>query len=222
MAQRVWKTSERPPREVIECCASLRNEQLKRHGFSSAQWFLGRDPRVPGSLADVSEQADPAVQDAVLSERDFAQKMRVRQQAADAFLEAHAHATWNRAIKGRNRPIRGPYVVGQSVYIFRKTRRGLLSTRHGVWLGPGKVVGTESFREDSPVPRVIWVVINGFMYKCSPECLRPVAEDEVAFRHLAQEFSAGRLSEELEQSTPSRGGSLARRYFPRTPARQRL
>ena len=210
MAQRVWRTTQRPAEEVIESCCAVRNEQLKRHGFSSAQWFLGRDPRVPGSLSDLTEQKNVAVQDAVLSERDFAQKMQVRQQAAEAFIGAHAHDAWTRAIKGRSRPIRGPYVVGQSVYVFRRQGRGQLNTRHGAWLGPGRVVGTESFREDSPIPRVIWVVVNGFMYKCSPECLRPVAEDEVAFRHAAQEFHTGRLAEELEQATPSRRGPAGR------------
>ena len=54
--------------------------------------------------------------------------------------------------------------MGQGVYVFRKTARGLLSTRHGVWLGPGKVVGTESFQAGSPILRVIWVVVNGFMF----------------------------------------------------------
>ena len=213
MAQRVWKTAERPAEEVIESCCGTRNEQLKRHGFSSAQWFLGREPRVPGSLADVTEQRNLATQSAVLSEQDFSKKMQVRQQAAEAFLESHAHDTWTRAIRGRNRPIRGPYTVGQSVYVFRKQGKGQFSTRHGTWLGPGRVVGTESFREGSPVPRVVWVVINGFMYKCSPECLRPVAEDEITFRQLAQQFSAGHLPEEMEQVTPSRRGLPAGRFF---------
>ncbi|CAE7253172.1 RE1 [Symbiodinium sp. CCMP2592] len=181
MAQRVWKTAERPAEEVIE-----------------------------SSLADLTEQRNLAAQSAVLSETDFAQKMQVRHQAAEAFLESHAHDTWARAIRGRNRPIRGPYTVGQSVYVFRKQGKGQFSTRHGTWLGPGRVVGTESFREDSPVPRVVWVVINGFMYKCSPECLRPVAEDEVTFRQLAQQFSAGHLPEEMEQVTPSRRGPAGR------------
>ena len=210
MAQRVWRTSDRPASEVIESCSSVRNEQLKRHGFSSAQWFLGREPRVPGSLSDITEQQNPAVQDAVHAETDFAQKMQVRQQAAEAFLQAHAHTTWSRAIKSRNRPIRGPYVVGQSVYVFRKQGKGQFSTRHGSWLGPGRVVGTESFREGSPVPRVVWVVVNGFMYKCSPECLRPLVEDEVAFKQIAQEFHAGNLPDELEQVTPSRRGPAGR------------
>ena len=210
MAQRVWRTSDRPPEEVIETCAAVRNEQLKRHGFSSAQWFLGRDPRVPGSLADCSERQNLAVQDAIGSDKDFATKMYNRKLAAHAFVEAHAHSVWSRSIRGRNRPLRGPYVIGQQVYVFRRQGRGLLSTRHGVWKGPGRIVGTESFREDSPVPRVIWVVINGFMYKCSPECLRPVAEDEQLFRELAQQLHSGNLHPELEHATPARGGPAGR------------
>ena len=101
MAQRVWRTAERPPEEVIESCSAIRNEQLKRHGFSSSQWFLGREPRVPGSLADITERNNVAAQDAVLSERDFAQKMQLRQHAAEAFLQAHAHSVWERAIRGQ-------------------------------------------------------------------------------------------------------------------------
>ncbi|CAE7606331.1 RE2 [Symbiodinium sp. CCMP2592] len=90
MAQRVWRTTERPAEEVIESCCSVRNEQLKRHGFSSAQWFLGREPRVPGSLADISEQRNPAVQDAVHAETDFAQKMQVRHQEKASLLPGMA------------------------------------------------------------------------------------------------------------------------------------
>ena len=202
MAKRVWRTTSRPAKEVIETCASVRNQHLRRHGFSSAQWFLGREPRVPASLSDLTERDNIATQDAVLSEPDFHAKMQCRQLAAHAFIEAHAHETWRKAIKGRNRPLRGPYIVGQSVYVFRRGARGLLSTRHGVWHGPGKIVGTEGYRQDSPIPRVLWVVINGLMYKCSPECLRPIVEDELAFKQLARQYHTGVLPAELE--VPSR------------------
>ena len=50
------------------------------------------------------------------------------------------------------------------------------------------------------------------MYKCSPECLRPITEDEVAFREIAQQFHSGALLEELEQVNPTRRGP-AGRYF---------
>ena len=52
-------------------------------------------------------------------------------------------------------------------------------------------MGTEGFHQDSPVPRVIWVVVNGMMYKCSPECVRPVVQDELAFQQLAREYYVG-------------------------------
>ena len=61
MAQRTWRTSSRPAKEVIETCASVRDEYLRKHGFSSAQWFLGRDPRVPVMLSDLTERQDLAV-----------------------------------------------------------------------------------------------------------------------------------------------------------------
>jgi hypothetical protein len=50
MARRVWKTSPRPPEEVIEACASIRNDQLRKAGYSPSQWFLGREPRQAGAL----------------------------------------------------------------------------------------------------------------------------------------------------------------------------
>ena len=48
MAQRTWRTSQRPPKEVIETCASVRNEHLRRHGFSSASGSLGVSHAFPG------------------------------------------------------------------------------------------------------------------------------------------------------------------------------
>ncbi|CAE7551398.1 RE1 [Symbiodinium necroappetens] len=147
MALRVWRTTDRPAEEVIENCCGVRNEQLKH----------------------LTEQQNLAVQDAVLSERDFAQKMLVRQQAAEAFIEAKVCTS--------------------------SADKGVVSLPRGT---------------DSPIPRVIWVVVNGFMYQCSPECLRPVTEDEVAFKQLAQQYHTGHLPEELEQATPSRRGPAGR------------
>ena len=55
MARRVWKTSPRPAEEVIEACASIRNDQLRKAGYSPSQWFLGREPRQAGALSNVEE-----------------------------------------------------------------------------------------------------------------------------------------------------------------------
>ena len=158
-------------------------------------------------LDDVDEQRNFPVQSQVLAEPEFKSKVLLREAAAKAFLEEHSKDTWRRALAGRNRPIRGPYQQGQLVYFFRKRARGLLSTRHGVWYGPGKVIGTESSSNNGVVPRVVWVAFNGFIYKCSPEGLRPLTEDEHQFRELAKSLAQGRLDpaiENAEQSLSSR------------------
>eukprot|EP00438_Fugacium_kawagutii_P033822 Skav235831 [mRNA] locus=scaffold1931:222076:230114:- [translate_table: standard] len=202
MAQRVWKTTSRSIKEVIETCATTRNEQLRRCGYSPSQWFLGKDSRHVGLLRDLDEQNNIATASRSTADPDFQDGIRLREQAAIAFHEEHAKDTWRRAIAGRARPIRGPYTVGQLVYVFRKRARGLLSTRHGIWIGPGRVVGIES-ESGGPVPRLVWVSFNGYLYRCSPEGLRPVPEDEAEFRSLARDLSEGRLHPELEQAEQS-------------------
>ena len=88
MAQHVWRSGvDASPEEVIETCAGIRNEQLRKHGFSPVQWFLGREPRHAGSLADVEEQLNPATQSQILDDPTFAAKVRLRDQAAKAFLD---------------------------------------------------------------------------------------------------------------------------------------
>ena len=208
MAQRVWKEAiDATPEEEIESCAMIRNEQLRKHGFSPVQWFLGREPKHAGALTDVDEQMNPATQSQVLDDPSMARKLYLREQAAHAFIEEHAKDVWRRAVGGRNRPMRGPYTQGQLVYVFRKQGRGRLSTRHGVWLGPGRIIGTESSSQ-SKIPRLIWVSLNGFLYRCSPEGLRPLPEDEAAFRKLTRELSVGKLSDDAEMA----GENLDKRW----------
>ena len=67
LAQRVWRACpDASPEEVIESCCTVRNEQLRKHGFSPAQWFLGRDSRHAGALSDVMEQQNPVSQSQIL------------------------------------------------------------------------------------------------------------------------------------------------------------
>ena len=41
---------------------------------------------------------------------------------------------------------------------------------------------------------------NGYLYRCSPEALRPLAEDEAEFRELNKDLSFGKLVPELEDA----------------------
>ena len=168
MCQRMWQTTERPPEELVEMCASVRNDHLRKCGYSPSQWFLGKEPRHAGMLTDMKEQENIVTQSQFFSDPQFASIVLLREEAAKAFYEEHAKDTWRRAVATRSRPMRGPYTAGQLVYMFRRTGRGRLSTRHGRWLGPGRIVGVESSR-GSIVPRIVWVSYNGYLYRCSPE-----------------------------------------------------
>ena len=196
MCQKMWQTTSRPAEELIEMCASVRNDHLKKCGFSTSQWFLGKEPRHAGMLTDMKEQENIVTQSQFFSDPQFAANVLFREEAAKAFYEEHAKDTWRRAVATRSRPMRGPYTVGQMVYMFRRTGRGRLSTRHGRWLGPGRIVGIESSRAGI-IPRIIWVSYNGYLHRCSPEGLRPMVEDEAQFRKLAEEMSTGELPKEL-------------------------
>ena len=75
----------------------------------------------------------------------------------------------------------------------------MLQTRRGVWIGPGRIIGTES-ESSGPVPRLVWVSYNGFLYRCSPEGLRPLPGDEMLFKKLSRELSEGRVSSDIERA----------------------
>ena len=161
-------------------------------------------------LRDLDEQNNIATASQIIADPDFYEKVRLREQAAIAFHEEHARDVWRRAVAGKSRPMKGPYQVGQLVYVFRKRARGLLSTRHGIWIGPGRVVGLES-ESGGPVPRIVWVSFNGYLYRCSAEGLRPVPEDEAEFRNLARSLAEGRLDpavEQAEQNVSSKSGQF--------------
>ena len=106
MAQRCWQATSRPAEEVIETCASIRNEHLRKNGFSPSQWFLGVNPRHAGMLDQVEDQENLAIQSQVLAMPSFAEKLHLRETAARAFREERAKDAWRRAIAHRNRPMR--------------------------------------------------------------------------------------------------------------------
>ena len=70
------------------------------------------------------------------------------------------------------------------------------------------MVGTEN-ESGGPTPRVVWVSYNGYLYRCSPEGLRPVLEDEAEFRSLARSLAERRSHPNAERSVSSRSGPFA-------------
>ena len=178
---------------------------MRKNGFSPCQWFLGHDVKTPGWLGGVSEQRNFPVQSPILSDETFADRMRLHEEAARSFIQEHAKDTW-----GRNRPMRGPCRAAQLVYFYRRRGAGQFAKRFGVWQGPGRIVGVES-SQGHHVPRIVWISYNDFLYKCAPESLRPVPEDEDTFRQWAKDLAEGKLHPdviEAEQVALKNAGSF--------------
>jgi hypothetical protein len=85
------------------------------------------------------------------------------------------------------------YVPGDTVFAWRLGKN--LQGKHkagvnkGQWFGPGTVLGTETkIREDGnrEPASVIWIVMNGRLWRCAPQQLRRASEREVAQEILQQ------------------------------------
>ena len=91
--------------------------------------------------------------------------------------------------------MRGPYTVAQMVYMFRRTGRGGLSTRHGRWLGPGRSWNRIIPRKHHS-PNHLGISYMDIFIVVHLKVFVPV-EDEAQFRKLAEEMSTGELPKEL-------------------------
>ena len=46
---------------LLQECTSTKNQLQRTNGYSASQWVLGKQPRMPGSVTDMSESADLGV-----------------------------------------------------------------------------------------------------------------------------------------------------------------
>ena len=98
--------------------------------------------------------------------------------ARDGFESQRSKMAIRRALTHRNRPPRGPFDVGQTVYYWRKSKGKTRAsstqayTKVGGWHGRAIVVATSK--------NIIWVNHAGRLIRCAPEHLRhAVAGEEI-------------------------------------------
>ena len=110
-------------KKTIEACASIRNEQLRKHGFSPVQWFSRSWTQTCWIACWCRWTAESCLSIPGLGWPYLFCKAPSQRDRCEAFLEEHARDTWRRAVGGRNRPTRGPYTQGQMVYMYRSQGR---------------------------------------------------------------------------------------------------
>lgn len=165
--------------EVEEICDQVTfavNTLPRVDGFSPHQHVFGKEAGIPGSLELRDEKV---VESSALKagETMYVKRQEIRKAAQKAYIEAHEEDRVRRAVNHQTRPTRGPYAPGDLVYFWRMWPR----EKKACWHGPGTVIGYHDGNSK------IWVAKGTKMYKCSPEQLRRVSQEQESLIRMLPE-----------------------------------
>ena len=165
--------------EVEEICDQVTfavNTLPRVDGFSPHQHVFGKEAGIPGNLELRDEKV---VESSALEagETMYVKRHEIRKAAQKAYIEAHKEDRIRRAVNHQTRPTRGPYAPGDLVYFWRMWPR----EKKACWHGPGTVIGYHDGNSK------IWVAKGTKMYKCSPEQLRKVSQEQESLIRMLPE-----------------------------------
>ena len=118
-----------------EWCAAISfacNNHIRRNGFTPFQYVIGKSPRIPTSLVGVMGNRRLSANSAALLEDGPRRAEQIRAAANRAFFELDTDDAVHRALVGRVRPPRGPFLPGQLVYCWRNSRTKFFQEDAGV------------------------------------------------------------------------------------------
>ncbi|CAE7833265.1 RE1 [Symbiodinium sp. CCMP2592] len=167
---------------LSEATTCFNHKEIIR-GFSPAQHVLGQAPDETGRYLSASQGLPPDLL-CENSQGEFARAANLRSEAEKALSEWQAKQRIMRAQHSRHRPCYD-YQPGELVFYWRcqdanKGRRQP-GGKHGRFLGPARILATESRRDESGNLRpggAVWLVKGRSLLKCSPEQLRRASERE--------------------------------------------
>ena len=174
------------PTVSLALAASALNSTEFVAGFSSHQWAFGR-------AYTISEEDRRLF--AQLGERaTFASMVAARQRAEEVATKTRAKRILTRLNNSKARQPLRQFEIADLVKIWRKIlpseaykgpRGGMKKISRPGWIGPGRVVFTELLPhqdKDDPRRHIVWVLLQGKLFKCSVHSVRPVTPVE-RFHH---------------------------------------
>ena len=178
-----------PQQALAEAIVTFNHKELVR-GYSPAQHVLGQAPDETGRFIPHGRDAHPAL----LMENpsgEFERSTKLRAEAEKALTDWTTQQRLLRAKHSRHRPCYD-YSPGELVYYWRtqdsnKGRRQP-GGKHGRFLGPARVLATETRRDDKGSAKPggsIWLVKGRSLLKCVPEQLRRATQREELLESLA-------------------------------------
>ena len=161
-------------------------------GFSPLQHVFGRSPDTTGRFLGGPERfPEELIVESATEELERSAQLRA--EAEKAHAEWHAAQRISRALNSKPRP---PFNFrpGDLVYFWRSQEAGQSrrspGSKHGRFLGPARVLATETRHDANEQPRpagTIWCVRGRNLIKCCPEQLRHASEREELLESLARD-----------------------------------
>lgn len=175
--------------EALSTAVQVFNHREMVRGYSPVQHAMGIAPDATGRFVHSLEGRahDLVVGNPTGEFEDTIEKMKVAEQA---------HSEWNarerikRALNSRSRETRD-FRPGDLVYYWRKQLpKSMGTTKMGGYLGPARVLVTETKRETDGQLRkgsAVWVIRGRRLLKCAPEQLRHATQREELLEHLSKD-----------------------------------
>ena len=175
------------PEEAISTAVRTFNHREIVRGFSPVQHAMGLAPDETGRFVSSLEgrQHEAIIANPTEEFQQTIERMKIAEQA---------HSSWNareritRAMNSRGQR-QNHYQPGDLVYYWRKQLpKSMNATKTGGFLGPGRVLVTETKREADGQLRpgsTVWIVRGRRLLKCSVEQLRPATHREHLLEHIA-------------------------------------
>ena len=183
------------PQEALSEAVRVFNHREMVRGFSPVQHLMGHAPDETGRF--VSSLTGRTCEMLLDNPNVGIQKsVELMKRAEQALSEWQARQRVNRAMNSRPqkmmeyRPGDLIYRPGDLVYFWRKQVKNPGVGKHGMFLGPARILAMETHKDEQGQPRpsrAIWCVRGRRLLKCSPEQLRPASPREELLDHLASE-----------------------------------
>ena len=171
---------------LAESVRVFNNRELVR-GYSPIQHALGRAPDETGRF--IHSLCSPLPE--VLLENpngEFKRNVERMKHAEQALSEWQAQQKVTKALNSRGQRLMD-YRPGDLIYYWRKQIKGEPANKNGKFLGPARILATESKRDPNGALRkgsAIWCVRGRRVIKCCVEQLRPASKREELLEHLGE------------------------------------
>ena len=161
-------------------------------GFSPLQHAFGRNADVTGRLINAAD-GQPDEFQVENPEGEFARNVERQARAERAHSDWQAHQRILRAQNSRGRRTL-VFHPGQMVFFWRSQESGrgkhAPGTKKGRFLGPARILATETRRDESGALRpgsAVWLVRGRQLVKCAPEQLRHASQREELVEALSED-----------------------------------